>query len=107
MASYKQPCRRCGSLLERDSRVCPKCGSRSPFADLCPTCLRVVSREDSVCSGCGRALHISCPNCRAQTFVGESCDACGASLLKKCPNPRCGELQFFENNKCTACGKKL
>jgi hypothetical protein len=24
-----------------------------------------------------------------------------------CTNPRCGALQFFENAKCTACGKKI
>jgi hypothetical protein len=25
----------------------------------------------------------------------------------RCPNERCGVLQFFENEKCTACGKKI
>lgn len=107
MASYKEPCRHCGTFIPRDSGFCPKCGSRAPFADICPTCLREVSREDKLCSGCGRPLYILCPKCKAQTFVGEKCDACGAELLKKCPNPRCGEMQFFENTKCTACGRKF
>lgn len=107
MAVYKQPCRQCGSLISQDSRFCPKCGSRAPFVDLCPTCLREIRREDMRCSGCGRPLHIACPRCGKQTFVGEKCDVCGGSLLKQCLNPRCGEMQFFENAKCTACGKKL
>ncbi len=107
MAIYKQPCRHCGTFLNRDSRFCPKCGSHSPFWDLCPACLREVDRSDICCSSCGRILHIPCPQCKAQTFVGDKCDVCEVSLLKKCPNPRCGELQFFENTKCTVCGKKL
>ncbi len=107
MASYKQPCKHCGTFIERDSRFCPKCGNRSPFVDLCPTCLREVRRENAVCSGCGRPLYITCPKCKQQTFAGEQCDACRVSLLKPCQNPRCGEMQFFENTKCTACGKKL
>ncbi|MDD3243850.1 MAG: zinc ribbon domain-containing protein [Eubacteriales bacterium] len=107
MAEYKQPCRHCGALLARDSRFCPKCCSGAPFADLCPACLRQVSREDRLCAGCGRPLRVSCPHCGGQTFVGERCDACGGTLLKACPNPRCGQMQFFENTRCTACGKKM
>lgn len=107
MAVYKEPCRHCGALLMRDSRFCSKCGSHAPFVDLCPTCLREICREDAVCSGCGRLLRLTCPHCGKQTFVGETCDACGMSLLRKCPNPRCGEMQFCENTKCTACGRKL
>ncbi len=107
MAVYKVPCRHCGTLIARDSRFCPKCGSRAPFMDLCPTCLREVGREDAVCPGCGRPLYVACPNCGKQTFAGERCDVCGASLLKKCPNPLCGEMQFFENSRCTACGKSF
>ncbi len=107
MAVYKEPCRHCGTFILRSSRFCPKCGSRAPFTDLCPTCLREVSREASLCDFCGRPLHVTCPKCGAKTFVGEKCDECGASLLKQCQNPRCGELQFFQNTKCTACGKKI
>lgn len=107
MAIYKQPCRACGEFISRDSTICPKCGSRSPFVDLCPTCLREVSREDKVCSSCGRPLYITCPKCKAQTFVSDKCDVCGENFLRKCPNPRCGQLQFFENKKCTACGKSM
>jgi hypothetical protein len=25
----------------------------------------------------------------------------------RCANSRCGEMQFFQNVKCTACGKKI
>lgn len=107
MAVYKEPCRHCGTLIGQDSRFCPKCGSRAPFTDLCPSCLREIKRGDLACSGCGRPLHIPCPKCGKQTFVGDRCDACGASLLKPCLNKRCGEMQFFENTKCTACGKKF
>ena len=107
MAVFLHPCRHCGKLIARDSRFCPGCGSNAPFLDLCPACLREIRREDAACSGCGRPLYIPCPQCGKRTFVGEKCDACGASLLKKCPNLRCGEMQFFQNSKCTACGKKL
>jgi len=107
MATYKQPCIHCNQFIERDSRFCPKCGSHSPFGYLCPACLKPVGRGDAACSGCGRPLYIVCPSCQKQTFVDERCDACGTSLMKLCKNPRCGQLQFFENAKCTACGKKL
>lgn len=107
MPVYKEPCRHCGELLDQDSRFCPKCGSRSPFVDLCPSCLREISRGDKLCAGCGRALIVSCPHCNQETFVGDTCDHCGKTLLKQCKNKRCNEMQFFQNQKCTACGKKL
>ena len=107
MALYKQPCRHCGTLLQRDCRFCPQCGSRSPFVDLCPTCLREIDRTQKICSGCGRLLYVACPVCGGQTFVSDRCDACGAELLRPCRNPRCGEMQFFQNTVCTACGKKM
>ena len=107
MAFYKQPCRFCGGLLERDARFCPKCGSDAPFADLCPACLRLVRREDARCSQCGRELYILCPHCGERTFAASKCGVCGKSLTKSCPNPRCKQPQFFENTVCTACGKTL
>ena len=108
MATYKQPCIHCNAMLERDSRFCPKCESRSPFGFQCPTCFKPIERGDSVCSGCGRTLTTACPVCGRQTFVGgEKCDACGKLLMIRCENKRCGELQFFENTKCTACGKPI
>ena len=107
MASYKVPCVHCGLLAERDARFCPGCGSASPFSYLCPACLRVVKREERVCAGCGRQLSVTCPHCSQTTFAQERCERCGQSLTIPCPNPRCGVQQFFENTKCTACGKKL
>jgi RNA polymerase subunit RPABC4/transcription elongation factor Spt4 len=107
VATYKQPCVHCGAFLERDSRLCPHCHSRSPFGYHCPACHRPIAKGQAVCSGCGRSLYVTCPACNAQTFVGERCEACGAGLMIPCANPRCGELQFFENVKCTACGKKI
>jgi Methionyl-tRNA synthetase len=107
MAAYKQPCIHCGEFVERDSRYCAKCGSRSPFGYQCPTCLREVEKGNVVCAGCGRSLEVVCPMCEFTTFAGEHCDKCGESLMIKCANPRCGEMQFFENTKCTACGKKI
>ena len=107
MASYKQQCIHCSGLIERDSRICPECGSRSPFGYHCPTCLREIQKGQLVCSGCGRPLYIACPTCGQRTFADERCEACGAGLMVKCANPRCGDLQFFENVKCTACGKKI
>lgn len=107
MAFYKHPCRHCGTLLPEDSRFCSQCGSRAPFTDLCPTCLREIHREEALCTNCGRPLYVACPHCGGRTFVGETCDMCGKSLMKQCANPRCGERQFFENKKCTVCGKRL
>ena len=107
MASYKQPCVRCGSFIAPDARFCPFCGSGSPFGLLCPACLRPVEKTQAVCSGCGRALQTVCPHCGGRTFAQETCERCGGSLMIRCGNPRCGALQFFENRKCTACGKKL
>lgn len=107
MAFYKQPCIHCGSLTDRDARVCPKCGSFSPFQYLCPTCLREVHKEGALCAGCGRPLYIGCPACGARTFVQERCEHCGAGLMVYCQNPRCGVMQFFENTRCTVCGKKI
>ncbi|MEN6313077.1 MAG: zinc ribbon domain-containing protein [Clostridiaceae bacterium] len=107
MAFYKEPCIHCGTLLSRDSHFCSKCGSRNPFVYSCPTCLREIHREETVCSGCGRPLYILCPKCLEKTFVQDTCDHCGESLLVQCKNIRCGSAQFFENIKCNACGKKL
>jgi len=107
MATYRQPCVHCGELIERDSRVCPRCASRSPFGYHCPACLRPVEKGRRACAGCGRPLYTTCPACGKHTFVDERCEQCGAGLMRRCANRRCGELQFFENVKCTACGKKL
>ena len=87
MAFFKQPCRHCGTLLDRDSRFCKKCGSRSPFVALCPTCMREVSENHEFCVGCGRELYIICPKCKKRTFAGDKCTNCNESLMKKCQNP--------------------
>ncbi|MHB1313858.1 MAG: double zinc ribbon domain-containing protein [Christensenellales bacterium] len=105
MAFYKVPCIHCATLLDRDVRFCPVCGSGSPFGYSCPTCLREIQKGQVRCAGCGRPLIISCPVCKQQTFVQERCEACGVSLMVQCQNRRCQQLQFFENTKCTACGK--
>jgi len=107
MATYKQNCIHCGTLVDRDSRFCPTCGSHSPFSYLCPTCLREVQKDQALCAGCGRALYIICPLCGNRTFVQERCEACGSWLVISCKSKNCGELQFFENERCTACGKKI
>lgn len=107
MASYKQPCIHCGTYIEPDSRFCPSCQSGSPFGYLCPTCLRTIEKGQPICSACGRPLYVYCPTCGQRTFVQEKCEQCGGTLMVRCQNPRCGVLQFFENQKCTACGKKI
>ena len=107
MAFYKQPCIHCGMLLDRDARFCPKCASGSPFGYACPSCLRPIQRGEAICQGCGRPLYVPCPACGQVTFVQERCERCGSGLMVTCPNKRCGQLQFFQNTKCTACGKKL
>lgn len=107
MAFYKQPCIHCGTFIDRDVRVCPACGSLSPFGYLCPACLHPVKKGELFCAGCGRALYVSCPVCGSKTFVQEKCEQCGASLLVRCQNNRCGAMQFFENTKCTLCGAKM
>jgi RNA polymerase subunit RPABC4/transcription elongation factor Spt4 len=107
MAFYKQPCIHCQQLIEADARFCNRCGSRSPFGYNCPTCLRDIKKGDAVCSGCGRPLYIPCPHCGGMTFVQDSCERCGKTLLVPCENKRCQQLQFFQNQTCTACGKKI
>lgn len=108
MATYKQPCIHCGQMIERDSRFCTKCASRSPFEYHCPDCLKEIKRGNSVCAGCGRSLTSVCPICGGQTFIGsEKCDACGKSVMIHCENNKCGQLQFFENTKCNICGKPI
>lgn len=107
MAIYKQPCIHCGSLVERDARFCPKCGSRNPFGFQCPSCLRSIDKGSQVCANCGRPLYVTCPFCGERTFVLEICEHCGRTLMVPCQNRRCGEMQFFENEKCTVCGKKI
>jgi hypothetical protein len=95
-------------MVERDSRLCPKCASRSPFGYHCPSCLKQIERSHAVCSGCGRNLKIACPFCGGQTFAGsEKCDVCGKKVMIRCENNRCEQLQFFENTKCTVCGKPI
>lgn len=107
MAFYKQPCMQCGALIDRDSRFCTYCGSYSPFGYHCPTCLREIKKGQALCPGCGRSLYTTCPVCGQTTFVQDRCERCGTSLMVECANPRCGVMQFFENEKCTACGKKI
>ena len=107
MATYKQPCIHCNTLLDRDARFCPACGSVSPFGWACPACLRAADRGQTLCAGCGRPLYIPCPHCGGRTFAGAKCEACGKTLMTACTNKRCGALQFFENQQCTACGKKM
>lgn len=108
MATFKKPCIHCGTLVDGDARYCPTCASSTPFAHHCPSCLREVTPAQAVCSGCGRQLRVACPACGVATFVAEAaCQSCGATLMVTCPNRRCGQPQFFENTKCTACGKKI
>ncbi|NLL40167.1 MAG: hypothetical protein GX254_11365 [Clostridiales bacterium] len=107
MAFYKQQCIHCGQLIDSDARVCNKCGSPSPFYYSCPTCLLEINIGDAACSGCGRPLYITCPFCSGVTFVHANCEKCGKSLMVQCQNHRCNQPQFFENQKCTACGKKI
>ena len=107
MATYKQPCIHCGTLVDRDARFCPTCASNSPFVYLCPTCLREIDRSQRICAGCGRPLYITCPICGGLSFVDERCGVCGAYFMIRCKGPRCGVMQFFENETCTACGKKI
>jgi hypothetical protein len=95
-------------MIERESRLCPKCASRSPFGFKCPNCYSAIVRGNAVCSGCGRPLTTLCFHCGQPTFVGaDRCDSCGQSLMIRCENKRCGELQFFELTKCTICGKDI
>ena len=107
MATYKQPCIHCGTFIDRDARFCLNCASRSPFGYQCPTCLSAIQREQFICGQCGRSLVVACPHCGEQTFVDAHCERCRGSLLIPCKNPRCGDMQFFQSTKCTACGKKI
>lgn len=105
MASYKQNCIHCGTLIDRDTQFCPGCGSMSPFGYRCPDCMKEIVKGQQLCSECGRPLYTVCPYCGGRTFVMERCEVCQKSLMMPCPNKRCNALQFFENKKCTACGK--
>lgn len=107
MASYKQKCMMCGTLIDRDVRFCPQCTTPNPFGYHCPSCLQSIEKGQSVCSNCGRPLYVYCIHCNKLTFVQDTCEACGRSLMFVCKNKRCGVQQFFQNTKCTACGKKI
>ncbi len=107
MASYKQKCIQCGALVDRDVNRCPSCGSMNAFGYHCPVCAKTIEKGQRLCSDCGRALYATCPHCGKTTFVFDKCENCGGSLMVKCQNDRCGVPQFFENTKCTACGKKI
>ena len=108
MATYKKPCIHCNNMVSGDARLCPFCGSGSPFCYLCPTCLKEIGAGHNICEGCGRPLYVPCPSCGKLTFAAEQlCGVCGASLMVLCQNRRCGQMQFFQNAKCTACGKKM
>jgi len=53
-------------------------------------------------------LAVACPACGQATFAADDkCLRCAATLMITCPNRRCGQPQYFENTKCTACGKKI
>jgi predicted nucleic acid-binding Zn ribbon protein len=98
----------CGELVSRDAHSCPKCASKSPFGYHCPACLKPIERDNKVCSSCGKELMTVCPYCKQATFAGtDKCDGCKKSLMIKCPNKKCNEWQFFENEKCTVCGKAI
>jgi len=107
MASYKQPCLQCGTLIDRDVHFCPACQSMNAFGYHCPGCGKQIQKGQRICTDCGRALYVSCPHCGQTTFAQDRCELCGQSLMVRCQNSRCGALQFFENVKCTACGKKI
>lgn len=107
MATYKKPCMQCGNLIDGTLNFCPSCGSLSPFGYVCPTCRMPITKNSAFCPGCRRQLYIACPHCGQRTFVQERCEACNQSLMVVCENSRCGALQFFENTKCTSCGKKI
>jgi hypothetical protein len=99
---------RCGKLIPRDSAFCGECGYRSPFGFHCPACLKPIEKSGVACPSCGKPLYSPCPECKNPTFIGEEvCEHCNTPLLVKCTNPRCGQMQFFENERCTACGKKI
>ena len=77
-----------------------------------PTCTE-VGQKYRFCLECGTKIELLgenemiCPSCGKNTFVQEKCEHCGAGLMVYCENKRCGALQFFQNTKCTACGKKI
>lgn len=107
MALFKKPCKHCGELVESDALVCPNCTRHNPLVDRCFNCNREITRNNKVCSGCGRPVYLACPVCKATTFMQDRCDVCGANLMIKCTNKRCGVDQFFNTIKCNACGKKI
>jgi len=69
--------------------------------------MREVQKGQAVCAGCSRPLYIICPACRGRSFVQEKCEACGVQFMIRCKAKNCGALQFFENERCTACGKTI
>jgi len=107
MASYKQNCIHCNTLIDSDSAYCVGCGSSSPFGYACPKCKHPVEKGQVICGGCGQHLYLACPVCGQRTFTQDTCEACGVRLVIRCPNDRCGREQFFTNEVCTECGKKI
>ena len=94
-------------MLDTSARFCPRCASAGPFGYNCPKCFKDIKKEYMLCPNCGRGLYIACPRCGQRTFVQEVCECCRMSLMVPCNSKRCGVMQFFQNETCTACGKKI
>jgi RNA polymerase subunit RPABC4/transcription elongation factor Spt4 len=107
LAGYKHPCMYCEKFIPPDSNLCPYCGKTDPFTLRCPQCRNPVDRDWIKCSHCGLSLHMRCPVCEKDTFVGNYCEQCNAYLLVACPNRRCKMEQLPIFTKCIKCGKPL
>jgi RNA polymerase subunit RPABC4/transcription elongation factor Spt4 len=107
MATYMQPCIHCGHLVDSGENHCPNCTSSHPFTLVCPQCRQSVTATQAVCPDCGRGLYIACPHCGGRTFAQEFCQLCNRPLTVTCPNKACRDRQFYQNTRCTACGRPI
>ena len=74
MATHKQPRIHCAALIERDCRLCPKCGAKNAltvrFCNNCGQNLTQAAQPSGQCAACGAQ------NPPSTKFCGE----CGIKL---------------------------
>jgi len=79
----------------------------TPLETACLHCGKPVNREESVCLCCGFPLYITCPSCGGHIFADRTCEKCGHPLTVSCTNKKCEAVQYYKNDVCNICRKKI